>query len=58
MKLLTFLAMVQHSDLHVVPWYNPYPFAFGFNKVVMADQLRMVQYQFQIISHGLLQTHF
>jgi len=29
------LAMVQHSDLHVVPWHKPPPFSFGFNKVLM-----------------------
>jgi len=33
------------------------PFAFGFNKVLMADYMNMVQYQLQIIDHGFLQTH-
>jgi len=31
------LAMTQHSDIHVVPWYKPRPFTFGFNKVLIAD---------------------
>ena len=39
MKCLTFLAMVQHSDLQVVPCYKLRLFAFGFNNVlhVMAE---------------------
>ena len=28
--------MVQHSDLHVVPWYKSHSCAFVFDKVVMA----------------------
>jgi len=31
-------AIVQHSDLHVVPWRMPYKLAFfGFNKVLMTS---------------------
>ena len=47
--------MKQQSDLHVVPWHKPRPFAFGFNKVLMAALLSMVQYQFDIIDHHFLQ---
>ena len=36
-EMIDILAIVQHWDLHVVPWYKPHPFAFGFNKVLMAD---------------------
>ena len=50
--------MVQHSDLHVVPLYKPRPFVFGFNKVLMAGELNILQYQFQIIYHGFIQTYF
>ena len=44
--------------MHVVQWYNPRPFAFGFNKVLMPGLLNFVRYQFQIIDHGVLQAHF
>jgi hypothetical protein len=37
-------SMVQHQDLHVVPWYKPRPFVFGFNKVSMT--LNMIQCKF------------
>ena len=30
------LAIVQHSDIHGAPYYKLRPFAFGFNKVLMA----------------------
>jgi len=26
--------MTQYSDLHVVPWYKPRPFASGFSKII------------------------
>jgi len=42
-------AMVQHSDLYVVPWYKPRSYIFGFNNVLTAVLLSMAQYQFQII---------
>jgi len=29
-------AIVHHSDKHVVPWCTHRPFAFEFNKVLMA----------------------
>ena len=51
-------AMIQHSDLHFILWHKPCPFAFRFNKVLMAGLLSMVRYQFLITDHGFLQTHF
>jgi hypothetical protein len=30
--------MVEHLDYHVVLWYKPRPFAFGFTKVLKAGQ--------------------
>jgi recombinational DNA repair protein RecT len=50
--------MVQHSDFHVVSLYKPRPFAFGFNQVLMAGELNILQYQFQIIYHGFIQAYF
>ena len=44
--------------IYVVQWYNPRPFAFGFNKVLMLGKLNGVRYQFQIIDQGFLQAHF
>ena len=29
-------------DIYVVPWYNPRPFAFGFNKVLMPGSMKFV----------------
>ena len=31
-----FKAMVQHSDLYVVPWYKPGSYIFGLNKDLTA----------------------
>jgi hypothetical protein len=33
-------------------------FAFGFNQVLMAGELNILQYQFQIIYHGFIQAYF
>ena len=29
-------------DIYVVPWYNPRPFAFGFNKLLMPGSMKFV----------------
>jgi hypothetical protein len=50
--------MVQQSDLHVVTWCKHCPFAFGFNKDLMAVLFSMVQYRYKIIHHGFQQTWF
>ena len=44
--------------IYAVQWYNPRPYEFGFNKVLMPGYLNFVRYQFQIIDHGFLLAHF
>jgi hypothetical protein len=57
--------MVQHSDLHFVPWYivcnlhkPTHLHLDSIIKALMAGLLSMVQYQIQKLDHGFLQTHF